>query len=217
MTTQSVNVPQCFQGKAGADVRWQPKAAKEITHPARLLDHLPQSIGLSIRHCPRIANLPDDLDHNIVRRVNLRGEERRAEEVLERVGHAMQELDDKERFDVGRSGAEEEQPVLGDGADECGRIDVGQVGHRRPGRGVGEVGGQQDVGRRGPAGIDMFEDGIAKRREGVSPGVDAIERTLELLRGDFTRVWGITTTDLCSSKMYSPSIATILELSRCVQ
>jgi hypothetical protein len=71
------------------------------------------------------------------------GQERRAQELLEGVDDAVQELEDQEWFDLGRGRQEEEEVRMAETENERRWVGVGQVDEVRAGGGVVEVEGQQ--------------------------------------------------------------------------
>lgn len=65
--------------------------------------------------------------YNVVVVLNLDREDRRTEEVFEGIDDAVEELEDKEGFDLRGGRGEEEEIGVCKAEDECGRARVGEV------------------------------------------------------------------------------------------
>jgi len=71
------------------------------------------------------------------------GQQRRPEEFLEGIGKAVEELESKQRLEVGRGGQKKEEIGMGEAEDEGWGVGVGEVDEARSRGRVGEVKGQE--------------------------------------------------------------------------
>lgn len=144
MLADAIFVLSC--GAEGHQPR-ETEAAQELVHPAFLLHNLPQGIGFRRADRPRIAHLRQQLGDDIVVVLDLDGQDRRADEVLEGIDDAVEELEDEERLDLGGRRDEEQEVRVSQAEDESRRVRVGEVDEVRPRCWMLEIEGQQ-MGRR---------------------------------------------------------------------
>lgn len=123
-------------------IPWQAHPAQQLPHPPRHLHDLLQRIWLRTTHDPRIAHLGQKLRDDIVVRLELAREQRRSDELLQHIDHAVQELEDEQRIAVVIAGSEEEEIRMHDREDSHGRRGAGEVHEGGARVGVCEVEGE---------------------------------------------------------------------------
>ena len=112
------------RGRKGA-VRRQVEVAQQLVHEALHLDQVAQGVGLGGADGAGVAHLGQQLGDDIVVGLDLVGQQRCAQELLERVDRAVQELEHQQRLDLGRGRQEEEQVRMAKTENERRRVGVG--------------------------------------------------------------------------------------------
>jgi hypothetical protein len=139
----------------------QSDSAQQALHQTRRIHDVAQGVRFGAG---------DDAD--VVVGLNLARQQGRAQEVLEHIGDAVQELEDLEGLCVRGAWAQEEQLVLDNRVEQRGRVGVGQVDERRPRRGMRQVEREQGAAGSRPAVVRVLEERSACARSVRACGAD---------------------------------------------
>lgn len=136
LSDQSASQLPSGHGRDESFVPWQVDAPQELAHPPLRLDNLSQGVGLGGAYGSSIAHLDEELGDDIVVVLDLDGEERGANELLERIDDTVQELEHQQRLDLGGGCREVEEVRVREAEDEGRWVCAREVDEVRSGRGV---------------------------------------------------------------------------------